>query len=32
MDPRFREMGVAFAVAPVRGAIYWVQDLAVPRR
>jgi uncharacterized protein YkwD len=32
MDPRFREMGIAFAVAPVRGAIYWVQDLAVPRR
>jgi len=32
MDPRFREMGIGFAVGPVRGAIYWVQDLAVPRR
>jgi uncharacterized protein YkwD len=32
MEPRFREMGIAFAVEPVRGAIYWVQDLAVPRR
>jgi uncharacterized protein YkwD len=32
MEPRFREMGIAYAVEPVRGAIYWVQDLAVPRR
>ena len=31
MEPRFREMGIAFAVEHSRGAIYWVQDLAVPR-
>jgi uncharacterized protein YkwD len=32
MEPRFREMGIAFAVGRKRGAIYWVQDLAEPRR
>jgi uncharacterized protein YkwD len=32
MDPRFREMGIAVALGRKRGAIYWVQDLANPRR
>ncbi len=32
MEPRFREMGIAVAVGRKRGAIYWVQDLAEPRR
>jgi uncharacterized protein YkwD len=33
MDPRFAEMGIAFAVgqAPRRGGLYWVQLLASPR-
>ena len=32
MEPRFREIGIGFAVGRKRGAIYWVIDLAVPRR
>jgi uncharacterized protein YkwD len=32
MEPRFREIGIAFAVGRKRGAIYWVQDFAVPIR
>lgn len=31
MDPRFREMGIAFAVERRHKRIYWVQDLALPR-
>lgn len=31
MEPRFKEMGIAFAVDDRRGATYWVQELAVPR-
>lgn len=32
MDPRFMEMGIALAIGPARGAVYWVQDLAAPGR
>jgi len=32
MDPRFAEMGIAFAAGPVsRHGLYWVQVLAAPR-
>ena len=31
MEPRFREIGIGYAVGRKRGAIYWVIDLAVPR-
>jgi uncharacterized protein YkwD len=32
MDPRFEEMGVAFALAPLKNPdIYWAQDFAAPR-
>ena len=30
MDPRFREMGLAYAIDARRHATYWVQDLALP--
>ncbi len=33
MDPRFREIGIAFAISPFRRhETYWVQDLALPQR
>jgi uncharacterized protein YkwD len=32
MEPRFREMGIALAMGPMRGTVYWVQDLAAARR
>jgi len=32
MEPRYREMGIAVASGKKRGAIYWVQDFAVPHR
>lgn len=32
MEPRFREIGIGYAIGRKRGAIYWVIDLAVPRR
>jgi uncharacterized protein YkwD len=31
MDPRFAEMGIAFASSPAKRGIYWVQVLAAPR-
>lgn len=30
MEPRIEEMGIAFAIEERRGAIYWVQTLAMP--
>jgi len=32
MEPGYREMGIAVASGKKRGAIYWVQEFAVPRR
>lgn len=32
MEPHYREMGIAVASGKKRGAIYWVQDFAAPRR
>lgn len=32
MDPRFREMGLAYAIDPTRHITYWVQALARPGR
>jgi uncharacterized protein YkwD len=31
MDPRFRDIGVGFAVGKKRGQIYWVQNFGTPR-
>jgi uncharacterized protein YkwD len=31
MDPRFRDIGVGYAVGKKRGQIYWVQNFAAPR-
>jgi uncharacterized protein YkwD len=31
MDPRFAEMGIAFASSPAKRGLYWVQVLAAPR-
>jgi uncharacterized protein YkwD len=31
MDPRFRDIGVGFAIGKKRGQIYWVQNFGSPR-